>query len=159
MQLEISIVSLIQSMLAPGVMINACGLLLLGMNNKYSAIVNRIRLLNDEKRKFYDVAGSNEMDFSDEIHLRSISIQLEKLLLRFKLVRNAVVCYSLAIAVFVINSFFIGINSFAESLFLIRGSVILFIMGMILVLIGAFFAADESIRGYQIIDFEIKSHE
>ncbi|HOV92779.1 MAG TPA: DUF2721 domain-containing protein [Candidatus Kapabacteria bacterium] len=159
MQLEFSIVNLIQSMLAPGVMINACGLLLLGMNNKYSAVVSRIRLLNEEKRKFYDVAGSNEMDFSDEVHLRSISIQLEKLLFRFKLVRNAVVCYSLAIAVFVINSFFIGINSFAESFFLIRGNVILFITGMLLVLIGAFFAADESIRGYQIIDFEIKSHE
>jgi len=57
MQLEFSIVNLIQSMLAPGVMINASGLLLLGMNNKYSAVVSRIRLLNEEKRKFYDVAG------------------------------------------------------------------------------------------------------
>ncbi len=43
---------LIQIMLAPGLMISACGLLLLGMNNKYSLVVNRIRLLNEERRKF-----------------------------------------------------------------------------------------------------------
>ena len=46
-----SIVQIIQLMLAPGLMISACGLLLLGMNNKYSLIVNRIRLLNEERRK------------------------------------------------------------------------------------------------------------
>ena len=46
-----NIVEVIQLMLAPGLMISACGLLLLGVNNKYSLVVNRIRLLNDEKRK------------------------------------------------------------------------------------------------------------
>ncbi|MBK8662785.1 MAG: DUF2721 domain-containing protein [Ignavibacteriales bacterium] len=40
---------LIQAMLAPGIMISACGLLILGMNNKYSLVVNRIRTLNEEK--------------------------------------------------------------------------------------------------------------
>jgi len=40
----------IQLMLAPAVMISACGLLLLGINNKHSSITNRIRLLNEERR-------------------------------------------------------------------------------------------------------------
>ena len=159
MHTDFSIVNLIQSMLAPGVMINACGLLLLGMNNKYSAVVNRIRLLNEDKRKFYDLAGSNEMEFIEEIHLKSISIQLEKLMTRLKLVRNAVVSYSIAIGVFVLNSFFIGVNYFFDSSFLSRGSVILFTIGMLLVLIGVSFAATESMHGYQIVDFEVKSHE
>ena len=159
MQTDFSIVSLIQSMLAPGVMINACGLLLLGMNNKYSSVVNRIRLLNEDKRKFYDLAGSNEMEFIEEIHLKSISIQLEKLMIRLKLVRNAVVSYSVAIGIYVINSFLIGVNYFFDSLFLNRASVIFFTVGMLLVFIGVCFAASESIKGFQIIDFEIKSHE
>ena len=51
--MEVPIVQLIQGMLAPGLMISACGLLLLGMNNKYSLVVNRIRLLNEEKRKIF----------------------------------------------------------------------------------------------------------
>ena len=45
--MDSSIVMLIQGMLAPGLMISACGLLLLGINNKYSLVVNRIRLLNE----------------------------------------------------------------------------------------------------------------
>jgi len=159
MQTDFSIVSLIQSMLAPGVMINACGLLLLGMNNKYSVVVNRIRLLNEERRKFYTKAGSDELEFIEEIHIKSISIQLEKLMKRLKLVRNAVVSCSVAIGVFVLNSFFIGINYFFQINFLDRGSIILFTVGMLLVLIGVCFAATESIRGYEIVDFEVKSHE
>lgn len=159
MQTDFSIVSLIQSMLAPGVMINACGLLLLGMNNKYSVVVNRIRLLNEERRKFYSKAGADELEFIEEIHIKSISIQLEKLMKRLKLVRNAVVSYSVAIGVFVLNSFFIGINYFFQSNFLDRGSIILFTVGMLLVLIGVSFAATESMRGYDIVDFEVKSHE
>jgi len=46
-----NIVEVIQLMLAPGLMISACGLLLLGINNKYSIVINRIKVLNKEKRK------------------------------------------------------------------------------------------------------------
>jgi hypothetical protein len=38
-------------MLAPGIMISVCWLLIPGMNNKYSLKVNRIRPLNEEKRR------------------------------------------------------------------------------------------------------------
>ena len=48
---KISIIEVIQLMLAPGIMISACGLLILGINNKYSMVVNRIRLLNEERRR------------------------------------------------------------------------------------------------------------
>lgn len=41
----------IQLMISPAVMISACGLLLLGANAKYSNVLNRIRLINDEKRR------------------------------------------------------------------------------------------------------------
>ena len=43
--------TIIQLMLAPAVMISACGLLLLGITNKHTSITNRIRLLNEEKRR------------------------------------------------------------------------------------------------------------
>ena len=54
---ELTLIQLIQFMLAPAVMISACGLLLLGINNKYSLVVNRIRLLNEERRKFKKKIG------------------------------------------------------------------------------------------------------
>lgn len=87
---------MIQSMLAPGLMISACGLLLLGMNNKYSLVVNRIRLLNDEKRKVLNRYGSRDDSISDNVRLGSITKQLDKLVFRVKLVKNAVLSYTIA---------------------------------------------------------------
>ena len=54
---NLSVTQTIQLILAPGVMINACGLLLLGIGNKFSSVLNRIRILNDEKRRLHMRAG------------------------------------------------------------------------------------------------------
>jgi len=48
---NIEITKFISDMLAPAVMLSACGLFLLGLQNKYSNIINRIRELNEEKRE------------------------------------------------------------------------------------------------------------
>lgn len=45
------IVEIIKLMLAPGLMISACGTLLLGMHGKYGMVASRLRLLNEERRK------------------------------------------------------------------------------------------------------------
>lgn len=159
MSIEFSIINIIQAMLAPGVMINACGLLLLGMNNKYSLVVNRIRLLNEEKRKYFSKAGEKDFQFDEEIRLKSITTQLEKLQYRVRLVRNAVVAYSVAIGIFVITSFIIGFVFVNQTKMFDSVILFSFSLGMFLVLIGIYFAAKESIKGYDIIEYEIKSHE
>ncbi len=107
-----SVSGLIQIMLAPGIMISACGLLILGMNNKYSLVVNRIRLLNDERRK---LRSEEEDKITEKKRHKSIELQIVKLSYRIFLVRNAVFSYSLAVAFFIISSLLIGlyqINSF-----------------------------------------------
>ena len=105
-----NIVEVIQLMLAPGLMISACGLLLLGVNNKYSLVVNRIRLLNDEKRKILEQSGKSETALADNVRLESISIQLEKLVHRVKLVKRAVQNYTIAVALFILTSILIGMS-------------------------------------------------
>ncbi len=149
-----SIVSIIQSMLAPGIMISACGLLLLGMNNKYSIVVNRIRLLDDEKRKLKNVSGAPEQNPASESRLMSISMQLEKFAFRIKLVRNAVLSYSLAVAFFIISSLLIGLNFAITGANIYIMVVALFLTGMLSVLIGVIFAAMEVIKGYEIVRIE-----
>ncbi len=103
-----SIVQIIQLMLAPGLMISACGLLLLGMNNKYSLIVNRIRLLNEERRKALHKLDDKEFSFQENVRFESITKQLERLTYRVGLVRNAVLSYTIAVALFVLTSLLIG---------------------------------------------------
>ncbi len=156
---KISIVQVIQLMLSPGLMISACGLLLLAMNNKYSMVVNRIRLLNEEKRKYFSKAGEKDLQYEDNVRLESISQQLSKLQLRVKLVRNAVLSYTIAVAFFVVTSLIIGIKYFSGLNNLDYLVTAFFLAGMILVLVGVAFSAYETIKGYNIIRLEVKIEE
>jgi len=150
--METPIVQLIQGMLAPGLMISACGLLLLGMNNKYSLVVNRIRLLNEEKRKVFH---QEKIDENDSNRLSNIELQISHLIERISLVRNAVFSYSLAVALFIVSSVLIGltINRSAHAFeWLI---VAFFYAGMFAVFVGVVFAAIEVWKGYRIVKIEI----
>ncbi len=150
----ISVVNVIQAMLAPGLMISACGLLILGMNNKYSMVVTRIRLLSEEWRRIKS-AKDNPVDGPAMVRLDSVSAQLDKSLVRLKLVRNAVFCYSLSVAFFIFSSLFIGLRLLAASRpveWLILGA---FTAGVITVLCGVGFAAREVWHGYRIVMIEI----
>ena len=150
--MDTPIVQLIQGMLAPGLMISACGLLLLGMNNKYSLVVNRIRLLNEEKRKVFH---QEKIDDNDSNRLSNIELQISHLIERISLVRNAVFSYSLAVALFIVSSVLIGltINSRTNSFdWLI---VAFFYAGMLAVFVGIVFAAIEVWKGYRIVKIEI----
>jgi hypothetical protein len=153
-----SIIQVIQLMLAPGLMISACGLLLLGMNNKYSLVVNRIRLLNEERRRVLRKAGDGEFSYEENVRLESISLQIEKLTFRVKLVRNAVLSYTIAVALFVITSLLIGIQYFATGNINVLITFI-FLLGMVSVLAGVLYAAYETREGYSIIQLEVKIDE
>ncbi len=155
-----SIVEIIQLMLAPGIMISACGLLLLGMNNKYSLVVNRIRLLNEERRKaIHKTTDDKDFNYQETQRLESISMQITKLVYRVKLVRNAVLCYTTAVALFVLTSLSIGFGFLLEITKLNSIVTILFLSGMISVLCGIIFAAYETYKGYEIVNFEVKIDE
>ena len=155
-----SIVEIIQLMLAPGIMISACGLLLLGMNNKYSLVVNRIRLLNEERRKIiHRTADDKDFDYQETQRIESISMQISSLVYRVKLVRNAVLSYTIAVALFVLTSLFIGFGYLFEITRLNSFVTILFLVGMLSVLCGVMFAAYETYKGYEIVNFEVKIDE
>jgi Protein of unknown function (DUF2721) len=153
-----TIVQVIQLMLAPGLMISACGLLLLGMNNKYSLVVNRVRLLNEERRKVLNKSTAKDFNYEENVRIESISLQLEKLTLRVKLVRNAVLAYTIAVALFVVTSLLIGIQYFA-TLDLNIVVTVFFLIGMLSVLAGVLYAASETREGFKIIQLEVKIDE
>ena len=146
-------------MLAPGIMISACGLLILGMNNKYSIIVGRIRQMNEEKRRFMIKAGDTSLLYEDEIRLKSIEHQMRELAARLSFVRNAVMSYAIAVALFVLSSMLIGAGFISNSRTFEVIIIIAFSLGMMLVLSGVIFAAMESKKGYDIVNYEIKTSE
>jgi hypothetical protein len=150
--MESPIVQLIQGMLAPGLMISACGLLLLGMNNKYSLVVNRIRLLNEEKRKVFH---QDKIDENDSNRLSNIELQISHLIERISLVRNAVFSYSLAVALFIVSSVLIGLTINSRTSAFDWLIVAFFYAGMLAVFVGIVFAAIEVWKGYRIVKIEI----
>ena len=150
--MEVPIVQLIQGMLAPGLMISACGLLLLGMNNKYSLVVNRIRLLNEEKRKIFHLKKLDEMEVS---RLSNIELQISHLIERISLVRTTVFSYSIAVALFIVSSVLIGITVNKNTPTFDWLIVGFFYAGMLAVFVGIILAAIEVWKGYRIVKIEI----
>jgi hypothetical protein len=141
-------------------MVNCCGLFLLGMNNKYSVVVGRIRSLDEEKRKLKHAERLGNLSEYDAIRLANIKLQTSKLTYRVKLVRNAVVSYTLAVAFFILNCITIGINAMYEVNSPITSiSVILFFIGLIFVFIGVGYATKEVIKGYEIVKIEVHEVE
>lgn len=150
-------VEIIKLMLAPGVMVNCCGLFLLGMNNKYSVVVGRIRNLDEEKRKLVHAEHSGAITTHEAKRLANINLQIGKLFYRIKLVRNAVISHTLAVAFFILSCITIGLNTlFKNGDPAISISTILFFIGLIFVFAGVAYATKEAIKGYEIVKIEVK---
>lgn len=152
-----TVVQVIQLILAPAVMINACGLLLLGTTSKYSIVLNRIRLLNDERRKLARRAG--DRTFEETTRLVSLSRQIDRLVVRARYVRNSVLFYSAAIGLFLVTSLLMALGTFAEDFNMPAAVMGLFLIGMILVLCAVVFAVLDAKRGYDIVVFDVKADE
>lgn len=153
--METTIVNLIQSMLAPGIMISACGLLLLGTNNKYSIVVNRIRVLDEEKRKLTWNNSKENLKNNERERLNNIQQQLLLFYQRIKVIRNAVSFYTAAVALFIITSLCIGINYFSN-INITTIALSSFLLGMISVLLGSLFMLKEIMIGYKIVTIEVQ---
>ncbi len=140
-------VHFIQAMVAPAVMISACGLLLLGMNNKYSLVVNRIRLLNAEMR-----------EGPDETRAKCIKRQIPYLKKRMRLIRNAVWFYTVSVIFFVMAMLIIGVSFLASKQFFYP-LIISFVTGVIFIILGSVNAAEETRLGYKIVsEIELKKN-
>ncbi|MBN1302115.1 MAG: DUF2721 domain-containing protein [Melioribacteraceae bacterium] len=146
-------------MLAPAIMISACGLLLLGINNKYSLVVNRIRMLNQEQRSIRQKIVNNSFTTDDNIRLESIVKQIKLLMFRLILVRNTVLCYAVSIGLFVLTSLLLGIAYLSETNTLNMFIIALFLLGMISVLSGAVFTGAETYKGFEIVTYEVEAEQ
>ncbi len=158
--IQITAIQVIQAMLAPALGISAVGLLLLGLSNRYSTIVNRIRLLNDEKRRYVRMlAEGRSLEYADNVRFQSVARQTEGLLMRSRLVRNALLAMQTAIALFVITSLAIGLSLFSDSELVRAAALVSFLTGMAAVLVGILFAGIEIRRSHKIVLLEVRSED
>jgi hypothetical protein len=140
-------IEIIQSMLAPALMISACGLLLLGMNNKYSLVINRVRTLNLEYRG---------LDEPNEQRRNCIRTQLPLLENRMRMIKNTVWLYTVGIALFIFSVLSIGLYIYTSLSFVSELSMAFFVGGMLSVLAGVIYAANEVRLGFRIMQIELE---
>ncbi len=159
MQESFSVIEAIQLILAPAVMISACGLLMLSVNSKFSMVLGRIRSLNEEKRKLKIRAGGKEFTFDESQRMASIGLQLGRLLKRAAQVRNSLMCYIIAVALFVVTSLLIGVDFFMGQINLDTVVIVLFLGGMISVFLGIAFAALDAKMAYDIVQFDVQADD
>jgi len=143
---------IIGQVLAPTIMISACGLMLLGLQNKYSNIIDRIRILNDERRKMRGM----QLDDAKEKRLANIELQIPKLLQRAKLERNSILYMYIGVLFFVLTSVFIGINILLSDFIRLEWlTSTLFMIGLAFVFIAVINAYLEIRKAYDIILIEV----
>ncbi len=152
---SLTVIQAIQLMLAPAVMINGCGLLLLSISNKFSSVVNRVRLLNEEKRKLFFRASESNFGAQENQRLESIARQLDRLLQRARMVRNSLLCYSIAVALFVLTSLFIGFDYFVLVIQMKAVIIGSFMAGLVIFFCGVIFAALDTLKGYEIVQYDV----
>ncbi len=146
-------IQFISGLLAPAIMISSCGLILLGVQSKYSNIIDRIRELNDEKRR---LESTESMDAAQDRRMRSLKVQIEKLLIRAKLDRNGILSLYLAIISFILTSLLIAPAYFGY-FGLILLAIAFFVAGIALVLTGVVYVALEVSRSYKVVKYEVES--
>jgi ABC-type siderophore export system fused ATPase/permease subunit len=151
-------IQLIQSILAPALMISGCGLILLALLNRYSIMQNRIRLLNNERRKLHRAAEeiSNGMELPVG-RVKSLDIQIDNLFQRVKMIHNALMFVITGILFFVLSSLAIAAVIFAPSILLAIVPLIIFLLGMISLLIGVLIAGVEIRRSFANVWVEVNS--
>jgi hypothetical protein len=150
----------IQLMLAPAVMISACGLLLLGISNKYSAITNRMRLMSEERRRyFHKIKEGKELDYLETTRLHSVIKQLGELLVSARRVRNVISSYVIGLFLFILTSLIIGLDIFLNVKVTETIALFTFIGGMLSVGNGLVFLLLETLKGFKIIEVEAKLEE
>ena len=146
-------VQVIQTTLAPAVMISSSALLLLGFQNKFSALFDRFRILNEEKR---ELKRKPRRDDFEEDRLQNIEEQLNRLMRRAKHVKNAILCTYSAMIAFLATSFFLFWSNYAQYNFNYV-ALTFFGIGLVLVILAAVSIIIEVTISYNILTIEKKS--
>jgi hypothetical protein len=144
----------------PIIVISACGLLCLAFYNRLSGLVARLRVFHRERLKAQEELGRQHSSSQPDqaaltMHqemLEALEVQTSYLLNRAHLIRKALSCFLLTIACLSICSLILGLSVLWQRL--IISSVIFFIVGMTLLVVGVVFSMKELHRALQPVELE-----
>jgi len=144
----------IQAILTPALMISACGLLLLGLNNRYATVISRIRLLNDEKRRKLADPEGIDREYVNALRFESVMRQIPSLITRVSYLRRALLFLWIGVICYLLSSLLLGAGLFlgidAPTL-----AVWVFMIGLASAVVGVIFALLDIALAYRVLKLEV----
>jgi hypothetical protein len=144
----------IQLIIAPTVMVTACGILLTGMLGHYGAINDRIRLLTAERLDLVLLSPVPGHEYRAEERRVEIDRQLPMLLHRHEQVHNAILLSYGAVTALVASMFVIAAAALAQSNTVATIALLVFLGGTGALLTGGWFMTTEIRSSQASVAFE-----
>jgi hypothetical protein len=157
-----SLVRTIGAIVAPVVMITSCSIFLNGLFARYESISARMRSLHRERLDLMDAVGRPPdggpaaTERREHRRIREVERQLPGLLLRHRLLRDAVMAVVAAMLALVTAMLLIGAAEVAHSVLVTILALLLFVAGTAAFLAGVATAARELWRSEREIAYEIE---
>ena len=144
----------IQQLLAPVVLISACGLLCLALYNRLATIVARIRQFNRERvDELLRMRGAPEtVRRTLERHREGLEAQVPGMLRRARLIHLALQCFAWTIAILLVSSLLIGVSMLLPPAQWVALGV--FVAGVVCMLTGVGCAIAELHQSLAQVEFE-----
>jgi hypothetical protein len=153
---NIEVTKFISDMLTPAVMLSVCALFLLGLQNKFSNIITRLRELTEERRELKLQDQPNKFQQS---RLSSIEKQISGLLNRARLDKDSILSIYAGMIFFLLVSLSIAVKDLGWILNCGIITLILFLIGTAFVFIGTVCAYLEVRISYRVVQFEVEEHK
>lgn len=155
----------IQLVLAPVVMITSCGIIINGILARYGAVSDRMRTMARERLELVwslpdqPVGNAKETGGYVTERLEEIDYQMPLLLRRHRLLRNCLQALYLAMLVFVVSMFVIGIAAWVNTGATAFAALLAFLGGQVILLVGLFWNAEEIRVSNQAVEYEARRVE
>jgi hypothetical protein len=144
----------IQLILAPVVMVSACGILLTGMLGHYGNINDRIRRLTTERLELSQVRPAEGHEVLARERLTEIDHQVPMLIGRHRQVHHAILLANSAVAILVVSMFIIAAAALTDSSATGTAALFVFLAGTAAVMGSAIFMALEVRSSHQSVSYE-----
>ena len=151
---DTSVAQVIQQVVAPAVMISACGLLCLAQYSRLAAIVARLRQFHEKRFEIYEIMSTSTESEKPLLTVRfeGISEQADHILQRARAIRNGLMCLVGCILCMLASSLTIGLSLTIES---VQPAVVgLFILGVLSMSAAMVFACAELRSSLKEVEYE-----
>jgi len=153
-----AIAAIIQSIIAPVVMISACSIFVNGLLTRYGAVNDRMRLMAQERLSLCHLPdGSRASMFTDlgSERIALIDHQLQLLLGRHAQLRDSIFLLYLSVLFFVTDMFIIAAAGASSLDWLFTAALIVFLTGTLSFFVGVLVAVLEIRTSHSMISYEV----